>query len=132
MNSKAVVLIIFGTRPEAIKLFPVVHALKARGDVAVRVLVTGQHRQMLDQVLQIGEIAPDHDLNVMAPDQSLDTLTAKLLTGIGAVMDAEKPARVIVQGDTATAMVGALAAYYRKIPVSHVEAGLRSYDIYQP
>jgi len=91
MNSKAVVLIIFGTRPEAIKLFPVVHALKARGDVAVRVLVTGQHRQMLDQVLQIGEIAPDHDLNVMAPDQSLDTLTAKLLTGIGAVMDAEKP-----------------------------------------
>lgn len=132
MNSKAVVLIIFGTRPEAIKLFPVVHALKARGDVAVRVLVTGQHRQMLDQVLQIGEIVPDHDLNVMAPDQSLDTLTAKLLTGIGAVMDAEKPARVIVQGDTATAMVGALAAYYRKIPVSHVEAGLRSYDIYQP
>lgn len=132
MNSKAVVLIIFGTRPEAIKLFPVVHALQARGDVAVRVLVTGQHRQMLDQVLQIGEIAPDHDLNVMAPDQSLDTLTAKLLTGIGAVMDEEKPARVIVQGDTATAMVGALAAYYRKIPVSHVEAGLRSYDIYQP
>ncbi|MFD1765430.1 non-hydrolyzing UDP-N-acetylglucosamine 2-epimerase [Sphingorhabdus buctiana] len=132
MNSKAVVLIIFGTRPEAIKLFPVVHALQARGDVAVRVLVTGQHRQMLDQVLQIGEIVPDHDLNVMAPDQSLDTLTAKLLTGIGAVMDAEKPARVIVQGDTATAMVGALAAYYRKIPVSHVEAGLRSYDIYQP
>ena len=132
MNSKAVVLLIFGTRPEAIKLFPVVHALKARGDIEVRVLVTGQHRQMLDQVLQIGEIAPDHDLNVMAPDQSLDTLTAKLLTGIGTVMDAEKPARVIVQGDTATAMVGALAAYYRKIPVSHVEAGLRSYDIYQP
>ncbi len=132
MNSKAVVLIIFGTRPEAIKLFPVVHALKARGDVEVRVLVTGQHRQMLDQVLEIGEIVPDHDLDVMAPDQSLDALTAKLLTGIGSVMDSEKPARVIVQGDTATAMVGALAAYYRKIPVSHVEAGLRSYDIYQP
>lgn len=132
MNSKAVVLVIFGTRPEAIKLFPVVHALKARGDIEVRVLVTGQHRQMLDQVLEIGEIAPDHDLNVMAPDQSLDALTARLLTGIGAVMDSERPARVIVQGDTATAMVGALAAYYRKIPVSHVEAGLRSYDIYQP
>ncbi|RDV06546.1 UDP-N-acetylglucosamine 2-epimerase (non-hydrolyzing) [Sphingorhabdus pulchriflava] len=132
MNDKPVVLIIFGTRPEAIKLFPVVHALRARQDVKVRVLVTGQHRQMLDQVLEIGEIAPDHDLNVMAPDQTLDSLTAKLLTGIGAVMDAEKPARVIVQGDTATAMVGALAAYYRKIPVSHVEAGLRSYNIYQP
>lgn len=132
MNDKPVVLIIFGTRPEAIKLFPVVHALRARQDVKVRVLVTGQHRQMLDQVLEIGEIAPDHDLNVMAPDQTLDSLTAKLLTGIGEVMDAEKPARVIVQGDTATAMVGALTAYYRKIPVSHVEAGLRSYNIYQP
>ena len=132
MNDKPVVLIIFGTRPEAIKLFPVVHALRAREDVNVRVLVTGQHRQMLDQVLEIGEISPDHDLNVMAPDQTLDSLTAKLLTGIGEVMDAEKPARVIVQGDTATAMVGALAAYYRKIPVSHIEAGLRSYNIYQP
>lgn len=132
MNDKPVVLIIFGTRPEAIKLFPVVHALRAREDINVRVLVTGQHRQMLDQVLEIGEISPDHDLNVMAPDQTLDSLTAKLLIGIGEVMDAEKPARVIVQGDTATAMVGALAAYYRKIPVSHVEAGLRSYNIYQP
>jgi UDP-N-acetylglucosamine 2-epimerase (non-hydrolysing) len=132
MNDKPVVLIIFGTRPEAIKLFPVVHALRARKDVRVRVLVTGQHRQMLDQVLEIGEITPDYDLNVMAPNQTLDALTARLLTGIGDVMDAEKPARVIVQGDTATAMVGALAAYYRKIPVSHVEAGLRSYDIYQP
>lgn len=132
MTDKPVVLTIFGTRPEAIKLFPVVHSLREREDVDVRVLVTGQHRQMLDQVLEIGEIAPDHDLNVMAPDQTLDSLTAKLLTGVGAVMDAEKPVRVIVQGDTATAMVGALAAYYRKIPVSHVEAGLRSYDIYQP
>lgn len=132
MNDKPVVLIIFGTRPEAIKLFPVVHALGAREDVNVRLLVTGQHRQMLDQVLEIGEISPDHDLNVMAPDQTLDSLTAKLLTGIGEVMDAEKPSRVVVQGDTATAMVGALAAYYRKIPVSHVEAGLRSHNIYQP
>lgn len=132
MNENPVVLVIFGTRPEAIKLFPVIHALKSQSTLTVRVLVTGQHRQMLDQVLDIGEIVPDHDLNVMAPDQSLDSLTAKLLTGIGAVMDNEKPSRVIVQGDTATAMVGALAAYYRKIPVSHVEAGLRSHDIYQP
>lgn len=126
------ILVIFGTRPEAIKLFPVVHALHERGDVDARVCVTGQHRQMLDQVLDIGEIRADHDLDVMAPDQSLDALTARLLTGIGEVMDRERPSRVIVQGDTATAMAGALAAYYRKIPVSHVEAGLRSYDIYQP
>lgn len=126
------ILVIFGTRPEAIKLFPVVRALQLRGDVAVRVCVTGQHRQMLDQVLDIGEISPDHDLDVMAPDQSLDALTTRLLLGIGEVMDRERPSRVIVQGDTATAMAGALAAYYRKVPVSHVEAGLRSYDIYQP
>ena len=126
------VLLIFGTRPEAIKLFPVVHALNAVGGIDVKVLVTAQHRQMLDQVLDIGEVRPDHDLDVMEPDQSLDDLTAKLLTGIGHVLDQERPDRVVVQGDTATAMVGALAAYYRKIPVSHVEAGLRSYDIYQP
>jgi len=126
------VLLIFGTRPEAIKLFPVVHALNAVGGVDVKVLVTAQHRQMLDQVLDIGEVKPDYDLDVMEPNQSLDHLTAKLLTGIGNVLDQEMPDRVVVQGDTATAMVGALAAYYRKIPVSHVEAGLRSYDIYQP
>jgi UDP-N-acetylglucosamine 2-epimerase (non-hydrolysing) len=126
------VLIIFGTRPEAIKLFPVVHALRAHDAIVGKTLVTGQHRQMLDQVLDIGEIVPDHDLAVMATDQSLDSLTTRLLTGIGKIMDLEMPSRVIVQGDTATAMVGALSAYYRKIPVSHVEAGLRSHDIYQP
>ncbi|MEN9393477.1 MAG: hypothetical protein RLZZ104_1820 [Pseudomonadota bacterium] len=126
------ILVIFGTRPEAIKLFPVIHKLQEHSDVQTRVLVTGQHRQMLDQVLEIGEIRPDHDLDVMAPNQTLDALTARLLTGIGGVLDIERPARVIVQGDTATAMVGALAAYYRQIPVSHVEAGLRSHNIYQP
>lgn len=126
------ILVIFGTRPEAIKLFPVIHKLQEHSDVQTRVLVTGQHRQMLDQVLDIGEIRPDHDLDVMAPNQTLDALTARLLTGIGGVLDIERPARVIVQGDTATAMVGALAAYYRQIPVSHVEAGLRSHNIYQP
>lgn len=126
------ILVIFGTRPEAIKLFPVIHKLQEHSDVQTRVLVTGQHRQMLDQVLDIGEIRPDHDLDVMAPNQTLDALTARLLTGIGKVLDIERPARVIVQGDTATAMVGALAAYYRQIPVSHVEAGLRSHNIYQP
>jgi UDP-N-acetylglucosamine 2-epimerase (non-hydrolysing) len=126
------ILVIFGTRPEAIKLFPVIHKLQEHSDVQTRVLVTGQHRQMLDQVLDIGEIRPDYDLDVMAPNQTLDALTARLLTGIGEVLDIERPARVIVQGDTATAMVGALAAYYRQIPVSHVEAGLRSHIIYQP
>jgi UDP-N-acetylglucosamine 2-epimerase (non-hydrolysing) len=87
---------------------------------------------MLDQVLEIAGLAPDHDLDLMRPDQSLDALTAALLTGLGQVMDREKPDRVMVQGDTATAMAGALAAYYRKIPVDHVEAGLRSGNIYHP
>lgn len=126
------VTVIFGTRPEAIKLFPVVNALKATAGIDCNVLVSAQHREMLDQVLEVGGIRPDHDLNVMQPGQSLDALTARLLEGIGKVLDAEKPDRVVVQGDTATAMVGALAAYYRQIPVSHVEAGLRSYNIYHP
>jgi UDP-N-acetylglucosamine 2-epimerase (non-hydrolysing) len=126
------VLIVFGTRPEAIKLFPVVAALKADPRFAVRVCVSAQHRGMLDQVLEIARIIPDHDLDLMRPDQSLDALTAALLTGLGQVMDAERPDRVMVQGDTATAMCGALAAYYRKIPVDHVEAGLRSGNIHHP
>ena len=126
------ILTIFGTRPEAIKLFPLVHTLEGDARFVSRVCVTGQHRGMLDQVLQIAGVAPDHDLDVMQPDQSLDALTARLLTGIGQVLDAERPDWVVVQGDTATAMCGALAAYYRKIPVAHVEAGLRSGHIYHP
>lgn len=126
------VMVIFGTRPEAIKLFPVINSLRSRTDIACEVVVTAQHRQMLDQVLSISGIVPDHDLNLMQPDQSLDTLTARLIEAIGGVLDNSRPDRVIVQGDTTTAMAGALAAYYRKIPVSHVEAGLRSHDIYQP
>lgn len=126
------ILVIFGTRPEAIKLFPVVAALKADPRFDCRVCVSAQHRGMLDQVLEIAGIVPDHDLDLMRPDQSLDALTAALLTGLGRVMDEEQPARVIVQGDTATAMAGALAAYYRKVPVDHVEAGLRSGNIYHP
>jgi len=127
----AKVMTIFGTRPEAIKLAPVIAALRGLG-VANRVCVTAQHRAMLDQVLTLNAIQPDHDLDLMRPDQNLDTLTAALLTGIGGVLDADPPARVIVQGDTATAMIGALAAYYRRIPVSHVEAGLRSGNNYHP
>lgn len=126
------ILTIFGTRPEAIKLVPVCHALAKDARFTARICVSGQHRAMLDQVLSLAEITPDHDLDVMTPNQSLDTLTARLLTGIGAVLDAEKPDWVIVQGDTATAMCGALAAYYRQIKVAHVEAGLRSGDNYHP
>lgn len=126
------VLVIFGTRPEAIKMFPVVHALRADPRFRVVVCVSAQHRGMLDQVMEVAGITADHDLDVMRPDQSLDTLTAALLTGLGRVMDAETPDWVVVQGDTATAMAGALAAYYRKIRVAHVEAGLRSHNIYHP
>ena len=126
------ILVIFGTRPEAIKLFPVIRALAAVPALTIRTCVTAQHRGLLDQVLAIADIVPDIDLDLMEPGQTLDRLTARLLTGLGEVMDAELPDMVVVQGDTATAMTGALAAYYRKIPVAHVEAGLRSGDIYHP
>ncbi len=132
MRDQATILVIFGTRPEAIKLFPVVAALRSDPRFRAVVCVSAQHRGLLDQVLSIAGIVPDHDLDLMRPNQSLDSLTAALLTGLGQVMDTERPDRVIVQGDTATAMAGALAAYYRKVPVDHVEAGLRSGDIYQP
>jgi len=126
------ILTVFGTRPEAIKLFPLVHALEADARFTSRVCVSGQHRGMLDQVLEIAAVRPDHDLDLMRPDQTLDALTAALLTGIGRVLDHERPDLVVVQGDTATAMAGALAAYYRKIPVAHVEAGLRSGNVHHP
>lgn len=131
-SSKPTVVTIFGTRPEAIKLFPVIRALSKRGRLQTINCVTAQHREMLDQVLEIAGIEPDYDLDLMRADQSLDELTGRLLAGIGHTLDKIQPQRVIVQGDTATAMCGALAAYYRKIPVSHVEAGLRSYNIYHP
>ena len=126
------ILAVLGTRPEAIKLFPVIMALREDARFEVRVCVTAQHRTMLDQVLALAAIRPDHDLDLMRPRQSLDSLTAALLCGIGQVIDRERPARVIVQGDTATAMAGALAAYHRRIAVDHVEAGLRSHDMYAP
>nr|WP_251007827.1 UDP-N-acetylglucosamine 2-epimerase (non-hydrolyzing) [Sphingobium sp. BHU LFT2] len=126
------VALVFGTRPEAIKLFPVIHALKARADIDTRVIVTAQHRGLLDQVLEIAGIVPDIDLDVMTPNQTLDGLTAKLIVALGEAFDAEKPDRVVVHGDTLTTMVASLAAYYRKIPVAHVEAGLRSGDIHHP
>jgi len=126
------ILVVFGTRPEAIKLFPVIRALGQRPGIRVRTCVTAQHRGLLDQVLAIADLSPDVDLDLMEPGQSLDRLTARLLVGLGETMDAERPDLVVVQGDTATAMAGALAAYYRRIPVAHVEAGLRSGDIHHP
>ncbi|WP_379552942.1 non-hydrolyzing UDP-N-acetylglucosamine 2-epimerase [Qipengyuania sp. DGS5-3] len=126
------ILTVFGTRPEAIKLFPLIHALEADDRFVSRVCVSAQHREMLDQVLDLTGIVPDHDLNLMMPGQTLDTLTARALVEIGKVLDEERPDWVVVQGDTTTVMAGAIAAYYRKIPVCHVEAGLRSGDIYHP
>lgn len=125
-------MIVFGTRPEAIKLFPVVHALRAQPGIDTRVCVTAQHRGLLDQVLEISGIVPDIDLDVMQQGQTLDDLTARLIVALGAAFDAERPDRVVVHGDTLTTMVASLAAYYRKIPVAHVEAGLRSGDIHHP
>ena len=113
-------------------MFPLIHVLDSDDRFVSRICVSGQHRGMLDQVLEIAGIAPHHDLDLMQPDQTLDGLTANLLTGIGRVLDEEQPDWVVVQGDTATAMSGALAAYYRKIPVAHVEAGLRSGNIHHP
>jgi UDP-N-acetylglucosamine 2-epimerase (non-hydrolysing) len=126
------VIVVFGTRPEAIKMFPVVHALRARPDIETRVCVTAQHRDLLDQVLRIGRIEPDIDLDVMERDQTLDGLTARLITALGRAFDIEQPDRVVVHGDTLTTMMATLAAYYRRIPVAHVEAGLRSGDIHHP
>ena len=125
-------LLVFGTRPEAIKLLPLIRDLRARPGITVRLCVTGQHRDMLDQILEEEGITADFDLDLMRPGQTLDALTARLLTGIGAVLDTEKPDRVVVQGDTVSALMGALAAHYRRIPVSHVEAGLRSGDLHNP
>lgn len=126
------VLIVFGTRPEAIKMAPVVKALAAEPGIATHVVVTAQHREMLDQVLGIFAIVPDADLDLMQPDQSLDSLAARIITSFGQYLDDVQPARVLVHGDTLTTMMATLAAYFRKIPVGHVEAGLRSGNIYAP
>lgn len=126
------ILVTFGTRPEAIKMFPVVKALRETGRFAVRVVVTAQHRAMLDQALALAGIVPDIDLDLMQPGQSLDDLAARIISRFGAVLDAEQPARVLVHGDTLTSMMATLACYFRRIPVGHVEAGLRSGDIHAP
>lgn len=126
------IMTVFGTRPEAIKMFPVIHALRRQDGIDARVCVTAQHREMLDQVLHIARIEPDIDLDVMRANQTLDALLARLVTGLGETFDSEKPDRILVHGDTLTTMAATLAAYFRKIPVGHVEAGLRSGNIYHP
>jgi UDP-N-acetylglucosamine 2-epimerase (non-hydrolysing) len=126
------VLSIFGTRPEAVKMAPVVQMLAATPGIVSRVCVTGQHREMLDQVLNLFDIAPDVDLNLMRPDQSLAQLTASILSHLDPVLEKEQPDWILVQGDTTTVMATALLAYYRHIRVGHVEAGLRTGDKWQP
>lgn len=132
MSGKLKIMVVMGTRPEAIKLFPLVHLLRTRPDVETNVCVTAQHRDMLDQMLAFADIAPDHDLDLMQTGQSLDGLSARIMLEVSAVMREARPDRVVVQGDTTTAMMSALAAFYHRIPVSHVEAGLRSGDISSP
>lgn len=126
------ILIVFGTRPEAIKLAPVVNALRARPELDARVCVTAQHRQMLDQVLKLFSITPDFDLDLMRAGQDLTDITARALVGLREVFAGWRPDRVLVHGDTTTTMSAALAAYYARIPVGHVEAGLRTGNIYSP
>lgn len=126
------VLTVLGTRPEAIKLFPLIHTLEANPRFESRVCMTGQHRELCDQVMKMAGIVADYDLDLMKPSQRLDALAAAALSGIGAILDRERPDWAIVQGDTASAFVGGLAAYYRRIPVCHVEAGLRTGNIYHP
>ena len=126
------VLTVFGTRPEAIKLAPVVTELKRARRIKSYVCVTGQHRHMLDQVLKVFAIKPDFDLDVMRPDQTLEDIVGNVIGKIGKVFDKAAPDIVLVQGDTTTAFIVALAAFYRKIKVGHIEAGLRSYDKFKP
>ena len=130
MNGTA--LVIFGTRPEAIKMAPLVRELESRDGLDVSICVTGQHREMLDQVLQAFDMKPDFDLNLMRDDQTLSDVTVGVLQGVGKVLEEVGPAIVAVQGDTTTAMAGALAAYHAQIPIAHVEAGLRTGQKYSP
>jgi len=133
MNKKKKVMLVFGTRPEAIKMAPLVHRLKTEPEnFEVQVCVTAQHRQMLDQVLNIFQIVPDLDLDVMKPGQDLFDLTANVLQGMKGVLEVYKPDVVLVHGDTTTTLATAMAAFYAGVPVGHVEAGLRTYDLSAP
>ena len=127
------IMLVFGTRPEAIKMCPLVNELKARKEEFETVVtVTGQHREMLDQVLRVFDVAPDHDLAIMRPGQTLFDVTCDVLLKLKAVLEDERPDVVLVHGATSTRFAAALACFYLQIPVGHVEAGLRTHDIYSP
>lgn len=132
MYERRKVLSVFGTRPEAIKMAPLVKALEADDRFHSRLCVTAQHREMLDQVLNLFGLVPDHDLNIMSPGQSLNEITSQILTGMAGVLAVEKPDVVLVHGDTATTISTSLAAYYARVPVGHVEAGLRTGNMMSP
>ena len=126
------IMLVFGTRPEAIKMCPLVNELKTRENINTVVCVTGQHRQMLDQVLQAFDVVPDYDLSIMKEKQTLFDITTNILNGIKEVLEEVKPDVVLVHGDTSTTFVTALACFYLQIPIGHVEAGLRTHNIYSP
>ena len=130
--SKLRVMSVFGTRPEAIKMAPLVKELAGRQEIESLCCVTAQHREMLDSVLEVFHLKPDWDLNIMTPRQTLSTITSRCLTGMDEAIDALKPDLILVHGDTSTTCAGALSAFYHQIPVGHVEAGLRTYDKYSP
>nr|WP_304519719.1 UDP-N-acetylglucosamine 2-epimerase (non-hydrolyzing) [Clostridium estertheticum] len=126
------IMVIFGTRPEAIKMAPLIKELEKVPQIKCKVCVTAQHREILDQVLEIFNIKPEYDLNIMKTKQTLTGITCSVISGLEEIFDKEKPDMVLVHGDTTTTFAAALAAFYRKIPVGHVEAGLRSYNKYSP
>ena len=126
------IMSVFGTRPEAIKMAPLVKELGSRDEIESICCVTAQHREMLDSVLQVFDLKPDWDLDIMTPRQTLSTITSKCLTGMDEAIEALKPDMILVHGDTSTTFAGALSAFYHKVPVGHVEAGLRTYDKYSP
>ena len=129
---KKKIMVVFGTRPEAIKMCPLVQELRSRDEFETVVCLTGQHREMLQQVIDVFQISVEHSLSVMKAQQTLFDVTTGILTAIRPVLEAEKPDLILVHGDTTTTFAAALAAFYLRIPVGHVEAGLRTYDIYSP
>ena len=132
MSKRIKVMSVFGTRPEAIKMAPLVKALQACEQIESIVCLTGQHREMLDSVMEIFRLTGDYDLHIMEKRQTLSTITTKTLLGMDSVLDTVKPDLVLVHGDTSTTFAGALAAFYHQVKVGHVEAGLRTWDKYSP
>ena len=132
LKNKLKILVVLGTRPEAIKMAPIILTMKKSKDVELRVCITAQHREMLDQALEIFDILPDYDLDLMKHNQSLSELTSSILSQMPSILDQFQPHLMLVHGDTATTFAASLAAYYKKIDVAHVEAGLRTGNIYSP